>query len=112
MPNRPQIEAAFTEGDLYLLIDKPRPHGGRLFSAFVGDREVTDGTPLVLVHVMSKPARGEIRGYIMTPDGALRLRLPEYTGHWPALDAAVLARVPGAKAVAPYTPATDGAVRP
>lgn len=40
------------------------------------------------VHVMSRSAGGEIRGYALI-DGRAYLRLPNYAGEWPELDTAV-----------------------
>lgn len=46
-----------------------------------------------LLHVMSKPAGGEIRGYQRPSDSAepWTVRTPNYTGCWPEMDAAVTA---------------------
>ncbi len=104
------VAEAFRDGRVYLQIDPPRPLGGRA-AAFVGDRAIAPTATIRLVHVMSKPAGGEIHGYVLTEDGALRLRLPCYTGPWPEMDAEVLARVPGARSVAPYAPGAGGVVR-
>lgn len=76
---------AFEEGRLYLLVNEhPRYHNG--FSghvhagAFVGH----DG-PFATVHVISRPAGGEIRGYLRI-EGMLYLRLPVNPREWDALD--------------------------
>lgn len=55
---------------------------------FVGCGQVVPGDRLAFVHVMSRPAGGEIRGYVLY-DGQLRLRLPCYTGAWPEMDRVV-----------------------
>lgn len=100
MTTRNEVEAAFASGSVWLVVDEPRKPYGRHEGAYVG--ESPRDADLVLVHVMSKAHSGECRGYVLTTDGALRLRLPCYTGEWPEMDAAVLARVPGARSVAPY----------
>lgn len=105
------VTEAFKAGRIYVEIDPPRPLGGRA-AAFVGDRVVDVHEPVRIVHVMSKPAGGEIRGYVLTvADGQLRLRLPCYTGRWDEMDAEVLARVPGARAVTAYDVDHAGVVR-
>lgn len=44
-----------------------------------------------LLHVMSTPAKGQIRGYYRWAgsDGPWLIQPPNYTGDWPAVDAAV-----------------------
>lgn len=57
------------------------------------------GGELELLHVMSVPAGGEIRGYQRPrgkSDAAWTVRQPCYTGDWPEVDAAVAALVGGA----------------
>lgn len=93
-----EVEAAFADGRLYLSIDPPTD--GARMGAYIGCR--FDDEDVVVVHVISKPQGGEIRGYALTTDGALRVRTPSYVGRWDELDAAVLSRVAGAKSVAPY----------
>lgn len=102
------IEAAFADGRLRLLIDEPRSRQ-HFASMFVGEK-VARGEQLRVIHVLSRPAGGEIRGYVLTDDDVLRLRLPEYAGAWPALDAAVSSRV-GARSVAPYAVDQSGSAR-
>jgi len=94
-----EVEDAFGNGHLYLLIDEPKPLA-YLQLWFSGDRSYKRGPDekYRLVHVISKPAGGEIRGYVMTGDGSLRMVGPNYRGDWPELDAAVLKRT-GAKRV-------------
>lgn len=95
------VEAAFADGRLYLVIDPPRPLDAWRLS-FVGADGYRRGgvaETMRLVHVISRPAHGECIGYVLTEDGALRLRLPNYAGEWPEMDAAVLARVDGAQKV-------------
>ena len=68
------VEDAFADGRLFLIFDDPKPYRDRF------------------VHVMSRPAGGEIRGYIFDGDNRLRIRQPNYHGHWPELDLAVAKR--------------------
>lgn len=88
------VERAFSDGTLTLTVDRAIS-GTR--SLYTGHR--SSDANVVLVHVMSRHTKGECRGYVLTTDGALRVRLPNYTGDWPAMDSAVLARVPGARFV-------------
>lgn len=81
------VEAAFADGSFRLLVDALASRD----CGYVG-RTIKDDKVRV-VHVLSKHAGGEIRGYVITDDGVLRLRLPCYTGAWPALDEAVRSRV-------------------
>lgn len=94
------VEDAFADGRLFVVVDPPRPHGNRS-AAFAGCNGIKYDAPIRFVHVVSKPAGGEIRGYVLTEDGVLRGRVPCYTGDWPEIDAAVLARVAGARSVLP-----------
>lgn len=73
------VERAHRDGDLTIIVDHPRG----------GER---------LVHVMSRPRGGEIRGYRLCERGCAHVRLPAYTGHWPELDALV-ARVVGCRVI-------------
>lgn len=52
------------------------------------------------VHVLSRHAGGEIRGYELEVGGELLLAYPCYTGIWPEMDAEV-ARIVAAAATAP-----------
>jgi hypothetical protein len=99
------IEAAFADGRFYLQVDAPSD--GDRIGGYIG-QQLRDRVRVV--HVISKPAGGEIRGYVVTEDRALRLRTPCYSGHWPALDEAVRTRT-GAGSIAPYTVSDGGAVR-
>lgn len=83
------IEAAFADGRLYIEIDAEKQLHPHL--SFV-DRPAKWNGIGALVHVISRPAHGEIRGYVLI-DGRLHLRLPNYAGDWPALDAAVARRI-------------------
>lgn len=85
-----EMESAFADGRVWLIVDEPRPYG-RHSSAIEGPCPHWD-EPVRWVHVMSRPAGGEIRGYALV-EGELRLRLPNYSGDWPEMDAAVRARV-------------------
>lgn len=87
------VEEAFELGDLRVEVDDPVPVT-RQTAAFVGDDLVKPGTQVRVVHVISKPARGEVRGYVLVEgETALRLRTPCYSGDWPEMDAAVQRRV-------------------
>ncbi len=91
MPN--EIEEAFAHGRLYVEVDaetRLNPH-----LSFVDRPAKWDGIG-ALVHVISRPARGEIRGYVLIA-GRLHLRLPNYAGDWPELDAEVTRRVTDGK---------------
>ncbi|MGE0444537.1 MAG: hypothetical protein AB7P99_04860 [Vicinamibacterales bacterium] len=85
-----EVDAAFADGRLYLIVDaQVKDVGWRCF--YEGQQPGVYETGSI-VHVMSKPAGGEIRGYLLI-DGRLHLRLPSYTGDWPEMDAAVAQRV-------------------
>lgn len=84
-----EVEQAFVDGRLYLLVDDERNLNPHLL--FVDPPKKWDGRG-ALVHVISKPAGGEIRGFILI-DGRLHMRLPNYAGAWPELDAAVSRRM-------------------
>lgn len=96
------VDAAFGDGRLYLTIDEAMALGRALGRGwnFAGDAKADPADLVRVVHVMSRPSGGEIRGYVLL-DGALRQRGPCHHGSWPVLDAAVLARVPGASRVVP-----------
>lgn len=47
------------------------------------------GEQLDLIHVISRHAGGEIRGYVSLEGGPWLLRHPNYTGDWPEMDRAV-----------------------
>ena len=103
--SRNAVEQAIADGHLSIVVDPERRLGNY---GFVGDRNYGPEIPIRVVHVMSRPAGGEIRGYVLV-DGELRLRIPCYTGHWPEMDAAVSRHI-GAS-VAPYECSAGGAVR-
>ena len=84
------VEAAFLDGRLSLLIDGPTKEPMWRFNYAGGHGSQAEGR---LVHVLSRPAGGEIRGYVLTSDGVLRLRMPCYSGRWPEMDEAVRVRV-------------------
>lgn len=116
-----EIKQAFTDGRLHLLIDEPRPRG-TVQIAFVGSRHIPHvgggGEPVMIrhIHVMSKPAGCEIRGFIIANDGKLRLTLPCHAAAWNGsateLDEAVMMRVIGAVSVEPYAIDDEGTARP
>ena len=83
------VESAFIDGRLFVQVDYEKNLDPHL--SFEASPAKWDGRGQ-LVHVISKPAGGEIRGYVLI-DGALHLRLPNYAGDWPDLDAAVRRRI-------------------
>lgn len=83
------VEAAFEDGRIFIQVDEERTLHPYL--SFV-DRPAKWNGKGALVHVISKPAGGEIRGYVLI-DGRLHMRLPNYAGDWPELDAAVTRRL-------------------
>lgn len=85
------VAVAFARGRLFVEVDPPRKN--RWMADFVGKDTFDSDADLRIVHVVSGPAGGEIRGYVLTEDGALRLRLPAYPHAWPELDTEVLRRV-------------------
>jgi hypothetical protein len=90
LPFRDEVAEAFADGRLSLIVDKPQDYHHRL-SMFAGSQSYSG--EIRWVHVMSRPAGGEIRGYALLESGDLRLRLPDYTGHWPEMDAAARAAI-------------------
>jgi len=83
------VESAFTDGRLSIVVDDERTLQWHL--SFVARPEKWDCRGSI-VHVVSKPAGGEIRGYVLI-NGTLHMRLPNYEGDWPELDAAVERRL-------------------
>ena len=84
---------AFEDGRFYLLTHEHRYHSG--FAGHVRARHYvqSQGETCRTVHVMSKPAGGEIRGYIQIGHGALLLRTPASPLDWPELDEQVSRRM-------------------
>lgn len=78
--------AAFDAGDLYLIVkDHPR-YNDREWSSHVNARAFFGySKPFATVHVISRSAGGEIRGY-MWLEGLLYLRMPSYPPDWANLD--------------------------
>lgn len=89
------VEQAFADGRLSIIVDDETSLQWHL--GFVGRPDKWDCRGAI-VHIISKPAGGEIRGYVRIGN-ALHLRLPNYAGDWPELDAAVERRL-GATVVA------------
>jgi len=95
-----EIETAFSDGRLSVVLDDRISEGTSVFTSnFLGRDEVKPSLvegkptlPLRWVHVMSKPAKGEIRGYALV-NGKLHVRLPDYVGPWPELDQAVATKL-------------------
>ena len=90
-PTVADVEAAFVDGRLYIIEDAKKQLG---HSAPSGKRWDDSGS---LVHVISRPAHGEIRGYVRI-DGKLHVRYPARPEQWDELDAVVSARL-GAEVV-------------
>lgn len=84
-----EVEQAFADDRLFIIVDDEKPLQWHL--SFVARPEKWDCRGSI-VHVVSRPAGGEIRGYVLI-DGTLHLRLPNYAGDWPELDAAVSRRL-------------------
>ena len=85
---------------------EPQPvMDGGWHANFVGCRAMV-GEKVRGVHVMSRHAGGEIRGYVLDADGGLRLRGPCYTGRWESMDEEVAA-ILGARVV-PYVVFSGG----
>lgn len=89
MSDQSEVETAFSDGRLSILVDEERNLNPHL--SFVACPPKWDGRG-ALVHVISKPAGGEIRGYVRIGN-VIHLRLPNYAGEWPDLDAAVEKRL-------------------
>jgi len=83
--------AAFADGRLYLLVFERDSYHSRAWGGHVDEaRHIGTTGAFKTVHVMSKPAGGEIRGYVVL-DGKALQRLPVF--HWPELDAEVERRL-------------------
>lgn len=84
------VRAAFGDGRLYLRVEARGKYSSE-WSGHVRAREAMAlyGCSFQTVHVISRPAGGEIRGYIQIDGGALLLRTPAYPPDWPELDCAV-----------------------
>lgn len=93
------ITGMIESGQLRVEVDEGRP-AGYFNTAYVGERSALRDMPARLVHVINPAVGGEIRGYLLIA-GKLHLRLPSYTGLWPAMDAAIAKRCDGAFVV-PY----------
>jgi hypothetical protein len=100
-----EVEAAFGDGRLYIEVDDEKRHSPHL--SFIDRAAKWDGIGAI-VHVISRPAGGEIRGYVLIA-GKLHLRLPCYSGPCAEMDAAVARRVLGAAAAESFA---DGASEP
>ncbi len=85
-PTVADVEAAFLDGRLYIEVDAEKQLG---HSAPSGKRWDDKGA---LVHVISRPAHGEIRGYIRI-DGDLHVRYPASPEQWDELDEVVSKRL-------------------
>lgn len=93
-----EVERALADGDLFVEVDA-KSCGYCPWTGLVMRR----------VHVISKRAGGEIRGYSLLEDGRLIIGTPCYTGEWPEMDALV-ERIVGDR-VEPYPVSPCGAVR-
>ncbi len=95
-----EVAGAFADGRLYLLVDTPvRSSGYRDSMVCGGDAADADGL-VTWVHVMSKHASCEVRGYAKV-GAELRLRLPQYVVEWPEVDAEVCRRLGCSRVVTP-----------
>lgn len=88
--NATMIADGFMRGWLYVEIDEQSTSRLARISPFVDEDNTARDATLRWVHVISKYAGGEIRGYALI-NGELRERGPRYMD-WPELDAAVSAR--------------------
>lgn len=82
------IAAAFQDGRMYLIVDKPVRSCGYRDSMVAGGEAADPDGNVTWVHVISKPAGVEMRGYARVGD-ELRLRLPAHPVEWPEVDAEV-----------------------
>lgn len=78
------VHAAFASGTLRLVIDDESKFDSRRTGMFRGCNRWKDGEPIRIVHVVSKSAGGEIRGYVIVRQ-ELYERGPSYM-RWPAMD--------------------------
>jgi len=106
------VESAYAIGRLVIEVDEPCK-AASTNTYFVGHRQIHDHEEIRIVHVVSRTAGGEVRGYVIAR-GTLRLRGPAYAGVWSEMDALV-ARVTGAQ-LEPYVmrkdmPSMPGEVR-
>ena len=86
-------DEAFEDGRLTIIMTE-HLHYHRGFSGHVRSGEFIrwEGDKFATVHVVSKPAGGEIRGYVRL-GGVLFLRTPAYPPSWDDLDLAVSKRL-------------------
>lgn len=92
---------------VYAIVEMPRPatYDARASeAALVLRKEVPIGDHLQIVHVISRWAGGEIRGYIIHKDRAF-VRYPASPREWPELDR-VVEKTLGVRVIA--LPATGG----
>lgn len=80
------VSDAFEDGRFYLLTKEATYHSGFAGHVRAPHYVQAAGEPCRTVHVVSRPAGGEIRGYIQISEGALLLRTPAYPLDWPELD--------------------------
>ena len=83
-------------------LGEPHPEGTALYVLVDEEQRNTDsrgagahllaGAAYRVVHVISRWAGGEVRGYILHR-GEITVRTPCYSGDWPDLDALVKAKV-------------------
>lgn len=93
-----EVKAAFEDGRLRVEVDEPVSVGN--YTSAVAGGGLEPGGKVTWVHVISKPAGGEIRGYAKIGD-ELRLRLPAYPMHWDEVDAEVCRRLGCTRVVLP-----------
>lgn len=88
-----EVEAAFENGVLSLLVTERGRYDSRSWGGHAGaGAKISYDGPFASVHVMSRPAGGEIRGYVRI-NGVLHLRLPAYPSQWDELDIEVSRRL-------------------
>lgn len=84
------VREAFDDGRLSLLVKEHPRYDSRAWGSHVrASAFISHGQPFATVHVMSKPAGGEIRGYVRL--NVLHLRYPVMA--WPELDEEVSRRL-------------------
>ncbi|MBZ4398657.1 hypothetical protein [Myxococcus sp. AS-1-15] len=93
-----EVRDAFADGFMYVLVSRPERSAGHRDSMVCGGNAADASGMVRWVHVMSKPAGGEVRGYALVGD-ELRLRLPAHPESWPEVDAEVCKRLECARVV-------------
>lgn len=85
-PHESREEAAPDTGILYLLVKEHARDDSRAWGSHVKARDaLAYAGPFATVHVMSRPAGGQVRGYVRI-NGILYLGRPAYPQEWDDLD--------------------------